>query len=328
MIFLLNDKKSFRLLVLFDRLCRNEVIDRKNASTEFLVSEKTIERDIRDLNYYLENNLFSETKIEFSKKHNGYRLKNQLETKLNKEETLSLLKVILESRAFSKPDMNVIFDKLINNLSIEDKKLLNSFYGNEKLHYIETKNSKSLFQIMWDMSVAISEKRIVNAVYKKITDSSAKDIEIQPVSILFSEYYFYLLAYYHNKEYKNPAVFRLDNFDSYNLNDINFKRSYSIKDRFEEGEFRKRVQFMNIGDLMTITFEFWGRSLDAVTDRLPTARIIGSDGDRTILQAEVYGNGIKMWLLSQGEFLKVTKPQSFVDDMKQTISAMLENYMQ
>ena len=81
-------------------------------------------------------------------------------------------------------------------------------------------------------------------------------------------------------------------------------RNRSHKNRFEEGEFRKRVQFMNIGRLMTIEFEFWGRFLDA----------------------EVYGKGIKMGLLSQGEFLKVTYPIEFVEEMKQTISHMLDNY--
>ena len=321
-----DDKKTFRLLALFDRLSRNEVVGKKDTAEEFEVSEKSIQRDISDLNFYIENALLSDAKVTFSKKHNGYRLNNPLETKLSKEETLSLMKVVLESRAFSKSDMCIIFDKLMNSLSHDDKKLLNNFYGMEKSHYIETKNSKSLFVILWDMSIAIKENTIVNASYQKIVDELPKDIVIEPVSILFSEYYFYLFAYYHHEDYPNPAIFRLDNFHDYVVTDNCFIRNPSFKKKFNEGEFRKRVQFMTIGDLMTIEFEFWGRSLDAVTDRLPTAKIIGYNGDRTILQAEVYGKGIKMWLLSQGEFLKVTSPLEFVEEMKHTISKMAENY--
>ena len=323
---MVSDKKALRLLMLFDRLTRGEVIHRQKTAEEYDVSVKSIQRDISDLNYYLASTLFSDVKVIFDRRANGYRLNNPLETKLSKEETLSLIKVILESRAFSKQDMNLIFNKLMNSLSCEDKRLLNSFYGNEKDHYIETKNSKSLFKILWDMSLAVKESRIVHASYRRIIDELPKDIIIEPVGIVFSEYYFYLLAYFNGKDYPNPAIFRLDNILGYTVTDEYFKKSPSYTNGFEEGEFRKRVQFMNIGDLMTIEFEFWGRSLDAVTDRLPTAKIIGKNGDRAILRAEVYGKGIKMWLLSQGEFLKVISPPAFVEEMKQTISAMMENY--
>ena len=318
------DKKAFRLLILFDRLIRGEVIHRQNTAEEFDVSVKSIQRDISDLNYYLASTLQSDVEIVLSRKLGGYRLNNPLETRLSKEETLSLMKIVLESRAFSKSDMCLIFDKLMNSLAYEDKRLLNNFYGNEKNHYIETKNSKSLFKILWDMSLAIKENRIVRASYRRVIDELPKDIVIEPVGIMFSEYYFYLLAHYHDRDYTNPAIFRLDNFEDYIVTDNRFTRHYM--DRFEEGQFRKRVQFMNIGELMTVEFEFWGRSLDAVTDRLPTAKIIGSNGNRTILRAEVYGKGIKMWLLSQGEFLRVTHPPEFVDEMKQTIAQMMENY--
>ena len=81
--------------------------------------------------------------------------------------------------------------------------------------------------------------------------------------------------------------------------DKHFKLPYS--DRFQEGEFRKRIQFMHAGELMTITFRFTGPSPQAVLDRLPTARIIVSESEQGIVfEAEVYGHGIKMWLLSQG----------------------------
>lgn len=320
------DNKVFRLLTLYDRLTRNGIVNRQQTADEFQVSVKSIQRDIAELNHYIENILLSKSKIIFCRRSNGYRLSDTLESKLSKEETLSLMKVLLESRAFSKSDMCLVFDKLLNGLSYEDRKLLNSFYGNEKHHYIETKNSKSLFEILWNVSLAIKERFIINAAYRKVTDETPTNIEIEPVSILFSEYYFYLLAYYHGREYSNPAIFRLDNFESYEVTPTRFTRENSYKGKFEEGEFRKRVQFMNIGQLMTIEFEFWGRSLDAVTDRLPTARVVRKTDDKFTLRAEVYGKGIKMWLLSQGEYLKVTNPPEFVEEMKHTLSLMMQNY--
>jgi predicted DNA-binding transcriptional regulator YafY len=81
------------------------------------------------------------------------------------------------------------------------------------------------------------------------------------------------------------------------------------------------------GKLQTIRFEFNGPSVQAVLDKLPTARIIERLGGRKyLIEAEVYGDGIKMWLLSQGAWVKVVAPASFVEEMKKEIKEMLNSY--
>ena len=78
-------------------------------------------------------------------------------------------------------------------------------------------------------------------------------------------------------------------------------------DRFEEGEFRKRIQFMYGGKLRKVKFKYLGYSVEAVLDKLPTAKILSEeldeDGMRTLytISAEVFGDGIDMWLRSQGD---------------------------
>ena len=77
-----------------------------------------------------------------------------------------------------------------------------------------------------------------------------------------------------------------------------------FKDRFQEGEMRKRIQFMYGGELQRIRFEYTGPSLEAVLDRLPTARVEKKTPAGWILTAEVFGKGIDMWLKSQGDMVK------------------------
>ena len=77
------------------------------------------------------------------------------------------------------------------------------------------------------------------------------------------------------------------------------------KDRFEEGEFRKRVQFMYGGKLNRIRFEYTGTDVDAILDRLPTAKIESEKDGEYIIRAEVFGKGIDMWVKSQGENVRV-----------------------
>ena len=102
--------------------------------------------------------------------------------------------------------------------------------------------------------------------------------------------------------------------------------SLPYANRFQEGEFRKRVQFMYPGRLEKIRFRYTGKSVDAILDRLPTAKII-SQGDHIFeIEAEVYGKGIVMWLLSQGERVEVIAPAHLREKMRDTLLNMLELY--
>ena len=70
--------------------------------------------------------------------------------------------------------------------------------------------------------------------------------------------------------------------------------------RFEEGEFRKRIQFMYGGKLERVRFKYKGPDVDSILDRLPTAVIESEDDSVFTIRAEVFGKGIDMWLRSQG----------------------------
>ena len=95
---------------------------------------------------------------------------------------------------------------------------------------------------------------------------------------------------------------------------------------FDEGLLRQRSLFMWPGKLKTIRFEFTGLAIQAVLDKPPTAKVIERNGRTYTVEADVYGDGIKMWLLSQGRRVKVISPDDFVDEMKEELSRMIANY--
>ena len=99
-----------------------------------------------------------------------------------------------------------------------------------------------------------------------------------------------------------PTIFRIDRITNLRGTKQHFNIPY--KDKFDDGEFRKRVQFMYSGELRRVTFEYSGPSIEAVLDRLPTAEIVEEHEGVYTIKAEVYGNGIDMWLRSQGENIK------------------------
>ena len=125
---------------------------------------------------------------------------------------------------------------------------------------------------------------------------------------MFSDFYFYLTAFLEDQSsFKNPGdsfptIYRIDRIKSFRTLEEHFKVPYAS--RFEEGKFRKRIQFMYAGKLERIQFRYTGPSLEAVLDRLPTAKVISEDADSWTITAEVFGTGIDMWLRSQGDYVQ------------------------
>lgn len=63
--------------------------------------------------------------------------------------------------------------------------------------------------------------------------------------------------------------------------------------------------FMYGGKIRKVKFLYSGDSLEAILDRLPTAKLIDEEDGKYILTAEVFGKGIDMWFRSQGDLIKI-----------------------
>ena len=95
---------------------------------------------------------------------------------------------------------------------------------------------------------------------------------------------------------------RIDRIRAFRATGEHFTPAYAK--RFQEGEFRRRVQFMYGGRLQKIRFKYTGPSIEAVLDRLPTAEILSQDDSGWLVSAEVFGKGIEMWMRSQGDYIQ------------------------
>ncbi len=162
--------------------------------------------------------------------------------------------------------------------------------------------------------MAIHESRVVEITYCR-RDGQKVVRRLEPLAIMFSEYYFYLTAFIENKDHKEfsvsddpfPTIYRLDRIESLKITDKHFYIPY--KDRFEEGEFRKRIQFMVGGKLRRIKFYYKGGStaVEAILDRLPTAQVVREDENGILITAEVFGDGVDMWIRSQGSLIEMVE---------------------
>lgn len=298
-----NDK-SFRLINMYERLNKGEILYKKELANLFCVSEKTLLRDISDLRVYYANTTNHLESIIYDKKINGYYLKDVTDHWMTNQEILAICKVILESRAFNKKELDILINKLLLMASPRNNEEIKDIINKELFYYVPLKHNKDLLQRLWNITLFINHKEYIHISYIR-KDGVEKEHIIKPVALMFSEFYFYVISYMADESKKDPTVFRVDRISDIKETGKHFKTPYS--QQFNDGEFRKRVQFMFTGKLQKVKFEFSGASLESILDKLPTAEIIDKkDGVYTIV-AESYGDGIYMWLRAQGDIVKVLK---------------------
>ena len=301
-------KQGVRLLLLREELDKGKNINKEEIKRKFDIDDKTFQRDIDFLRAFYTENINPEIEIKYDKKKKGYILKNNKD-RFRNEEILAISKILLESRAFCKEELNELLRKLCLLSEEDDMKQVDGMIKNEKFNYVPLKHGKKLLDIMWELAKYITRQEIISISYTT-KEGKSKVHRIKPVSIMFSEYYFYIVSFMADKFVEDrPTIFRIDRIKKLKGTGENFEIPYL--ERFEDGEFRKRVQFMLSGKLRTVKFEYMG-ILEVVQDRLPTAEVVEEikldDGTKKyVITAEVYGKGIDMWLKSQGDKVRVVE---------------------
>ncbi len=316
------EDKIQRVLGLYTKLINGSVINKATEAGNYNVNERSIQRDIDDIRNYLEQQGIEDgimNSVEYDRQVKGYKLKQIYKLKFTNPEILAICKILLDSRAFTKKEMEGVLAKLIDSCVPEDnRKLVKEMIRNEKFHYIQPRHGTVFMDTMWSISRAIYNHNYIEIKYQGIQGSSVKTRKLKPLAVMFSEFYFYMAAFIDDEKVREnfnvindsfPTIYRIDRIQSLKI--LNEKYHIPYKDRFEEGEFRKRIQFMYGGKLRKVKFRYSGYSVEAILDRLPTAKILDEepheDGKRTVytISAEVFGDGIDMWLRSQGEYIEI-----------------------
>lgn len=305
-----SEYKAERILSIYTKLIQGKIVNKGKESARYGVSTRTIQRDITDIQAYLQNQNSETGEIQeviYDKRRNGYHLETKIQKQMTKQEILAICKILLESRALVKAEMFPIINKLVDLCEDEEqKKTINELIGNEKHHYIELRHGQALLKQLWKLEEAVKTNRYVMIEYRKMKSKELVCRKIKPVGIMFSEFYFYMTAFIDDidkeKEFQNPqdpfpTIYRVDRLQKIEVLEEHFCIPYA--ERFEEGEFRKRIQFMYGGRLRKIKFKYSGNCLESILDRLPTAEIVSEEEDGVILRAEVFGDGVDMWLRSQ-----------------------------
>ncbi len=311
----MESNKITRVLGIYTKLLGGGIINKAEEAQNYGVNERSIQRDIDDIRDYLDGSPDAglHNSILYDRMAKGYRLEYADRMHLSNGEILAICKILLDSRAFPQSEMEEVLGKLVDCcVPKSSERLVKELIGNELYHYVELQHRTPLIDRLWSLGQAIRECRYIEIAYCRQKGKEVIHRRLKPVAIMFSEFYFYLTAFIDDEEVRAnfdvindsfPTIYRVDRMKSINILKERFHIPYSS--RFEEGEFRKRIQFMYGGKLQKLKFRYSGENIEAVLDRLPTAKILDEEDGVYTVAAEVFGKGIEMWIRSQGENIQI-----------------------
>lgn len=244
--------KIARILGIYTKLMNGSIVNKAEEARQYGVNERSIQRDIDDIREYFENetaDIGFINSVIYDRRAKGYRLEQLYKTRLSNSEILAVCKILLDSRAFTKKEMLLLLDKLVECCVPQtNQKAVMDLISNEEFHYVEPRHHTVFIDKLWTLGQAIRASQYIEIDYMRTKDKKIVRRKLKPVAILFSEYYFYLTAFIDDKEVQEnfdvlndafPTIYRLDRIKKLKLLDEKFHIPYSS--RFEEGEFRKRI---------------------------------------------------------------------------------------
>lgn len=334
-----NDKGAFfvngqkRILMIFLQLLRGRKITKRELMATFDKKESTIQRDMAIIDEVLleeiEGKTMRETVFVARDGKGNYQLKDygnlfDLE-KLSDEELLVLLKILYGSRVFNAHELKQMHEKLLS--MAQQPEILQNFLRNEEFYYEGVAKNDLLDQIQL-ICEAIQENRLVEFTYTK--NGVTKTLKRLPEAIHFSDMYFYMISDNHYGK-DNANLTEMNKFRINNMENLQKLAEYlphkAYKERYEGGVLRNQTgKFSYFGQPITMVVEFYFDPV-YVLDRFPNSKIIRQEGNVHTIEMQVNdGYGMKMWLLSQGDMIKVLSPASMRDYTVNEMIGALESY--
>ena len=139
------DKKTERILDIYFRLSKGMVLNKKELADSYGVNPRSIQRDLDDIRCYLANNGEYGTELVYDREAKGFRLIRTDINTLSNSQMLTVCKILIESRALVKEEMEPIIRKLLNNcVPYNEYDRVSQLISNELYH---SHHSISFFQL-------------------------------------------------------------------------------------------------------------------------------------------------------------------------------------
>lgn len=114
--------RIIRMLSMYQSLLRGEMLFKNSCTTDFSKTERTFDRDIRDIRLFLGEKNHSNLELAYDKAKNGYYLKNlKLQKELGNGEVYFLAKLISENTFLQQTEQEKLQSWVLSQLEPSDR---------------------------------------------------------------------------------------------------------------------------------------------------------------------------------------------------------------
>jgi predicted DNA-binding transcriptional regulator YafY len=310
-----------RLLELLKRLERNESIIMENVINEFKVGRHQIQRDMKSINEFLED---SNRNVEYVKSKKGYDL-NATGDYFTLNDALIVLLMLYGSRALNKEELKSFSDKMIGLFSQVEQIKIREFFRSYLYHYspVQEKNLLHLFSICFQ---AISQRQVLKFSYTN-NSGETKLREVEPLTITFHDRKFYFIGRLKGSKYPDPISFQMDKMVDCIVSKQ--KVQSSISD-MQVGEYVHKAFYMHRGEPQKVKLKVRDTNIEYLKRNSPNVSLRFSEENHWYTaELEVLGlDGITLWILQQGQHVKVLEPIELHDKVKKIVGEMHQMYFE
>lgn len=211
-----SEDKAKRILAIYTRLRQRKIVYKAEMSETYGVSQRTIQRDITDIQCFLQD-LCMETgsiqEIVFDKDKGGYLLQSKQNHFLSEKEVwgscgvkvkqnyclrgkdiLAICRILLGSESLVKAELFPIMNSLIALCSGSQSVIVEKMLQDGMENYVEPRHGRRLIEQLWDLENAVKGKKNIEIEYGSSKEGGRIRERVRPVRVLYVESCFYLVA--------------------------------------------------------------------------------------------------------------------------------------
>ncbi|GFI42840.1 hypothetical protein IMSAGC018_00504 [Lachnospiraceae bacterium] len=193
-----SEDKAKRILAIYTRLRQGKIVHKAKMSETYGVSPRTIQRDIVDIQCFLQDQCMETGSIQeivFDKKTGGYLMQTKQNYCLNEKAVLVVCRILLESRVLVKTELFPIIHSLAALCSDDSKvSAVKNMLQSGMEDYVEPEHGVELVNQIWNLENAVKGQRYIEIRYGNGMGSGSVVRKLKPMGVIIFKCRFYLVA--------------------------------------------------------------------------------------------------------------------------------------
>lgn len=313
--------KNTRMLSLYYRLLTGKPISKQAFCVEHNITARSFDRDIEDVRLFLSEEQ-SYCELQYDKQNNIYHLSNALGKSFPGEISLFIVDLLFSVKILSKDEMEGLLAELLGVTEMHKNNELYE-YVMQKVDFKNNWGNRAILKMHRDLQHAIKEQCLIELNYE-ISEENNGLRKVYPVQLKVDNGFIYLIAYIVDKQYINPAFFRLDRIISFTI--LKEKFSKDIQNQYIEKTKQNDLYNMLAGDEITVTVRIHKDMKKILCDVFPNCALQKKDNDGYyIYKINTYKQGFISWILGQEKEVIILEPEDIKREVVLRLKAILKN---